>query len=91
MSARDEYLNRFKTKLDEWNAELDKLEAKSRQARADAKVDYERQLRELRQQRDELRRRYEEMEKASEQAWEQLRAGAEDAWRTLDEAFRKRR
>lgn len=88
MSDREEYLQRLKAKLDEWNGELERLEARARTAQADAKVQYQRQLEELRQNRNEMRRRYEEMEHASEAAWEQLRAGAEDAWRTLDEAFR---
>lgn len=89
MSSRDKYLQRFKAKLDEWNAELDKIETQSREAEADARKEYLRRLEDLRQRRDELRGRYEEMEKASEQAFEQLRAGAEDAWRTLEESFRK--
>lgn len=91
MSARDKYLKQFKAKLDEWNAELDKLEAEAGKVQADAKKEYMRRLEEVRQKRDELRGRYEEMERSSEAAFEALRAGAEDAWRALDESFRKSR
>lgn len=91
MSARKEYLNRLKSKLDEWDAELDKLEERSRALQAETQARYRRQLDEVRQHRDELHRRYQDLQKASESAWDQLRAGAEDAWRTLDEAFRRTR
>ena len=37
MSTRDEYVAKMKHQLDEWNAEIDSLEAKVRQAKEDAK------------------------------------------------------
>ena len=53
MSSRDDYLDQFKAKLDEWNAEIDKLESNARQAQADAKVQYDKQLEALREMRDD--------------------------------------
>jgi hypothetical protein len=34
MSSREEYLKKLKTKLDEWDADIDKLEAKARDAQS---------------------------------------------------------
>ena len=47
MKDRDLYVAKLKAKLDEWNAGIDKYEAQVREAQADAKIRYERQLAEL--------------------------------------------
>jgi hypothetical protein len=48
MSNRDAYVRKLKAKLDEWNAEIDKLQAKAELAEAEAKIEYEKQLADLR-------------------------------------------
>lgn len=40
MSEKDAYVEKMKAKLDEWNAEIDKLQAKAKQAEADAEIQY---------------------------------------------------
>ncbi len=62
MSSRDDYLDQFKAKLDEWNAEIDKLETNARQAQADAKVQYDKQLAALREMRDDAQTKFSEMQ-----------------------------
>ena len=86
---RDAYLEKAKAQLDEWNADLDKLEAKSRGAKADAKIKYDEQLTALRQRRDKAKQKFAEIQSASEDAWESLKQGAEDAWNSLKEAVTK--
>jgi hypothetical protein len=41
MSKKDEYLEKLKPLLDNWNAEFDELEAKIRMSGADPKDDYD--------------------------------------------------
>ena len=41
MSNRDEYVEKMKTKLDQWNAEIAKWEVKSREAQAEARAEYD--------------------------------------------------
>ncbi len=89
MSARDAYVEKLKAQLDEWNAELDKLQARLRGARADAKIDYEKQIKTLRQQRDEATTKLAEIQEASEDAWEDLKQGMENTWTALKEAFER--
>ena len=48
MSERDAYVEKMKAKLDEWNAEIDRLEAKARGAEADARLRYNKQIESLR-------------------------------------------
>jgi chromosome segregation ATPase len=86
---KEAYVAKLKTQLDEWNAELDQLEARVRGAAADVRLKYEEQLRSLRQQRDEARRKLEQIQSAAADAWEQLTQGVEDAWNALKEAVTK--
>ena len=52
MSERDAYVAKMKAKLDEWNAAIDQFEARAGVAQADARLMYERQLGELKANRD---------------------------------------
>lgn len=87
MSSRDQYLQQFKSKLDEWNAEIDKLEKNARDAQTDAKARYEKQVAELREMHDDAQKRFAEMQAASTEAWEAMAKGAEKAWQAWADAF----
>jgi len=87
MTDRDKYLDDFKTKLDEWNAEIDKLEIKARKAQADAKAQYDKQLVELREMRDDAQKRFGEMQNATNEAWDVMLKGTEKAWSAWVNAF----
>lgn len=86
MSNRDAYVAKLKAQLDQWNAEIDKLEAKGRELQADTQVSYNEKLENLRTRRDEATAKLKELQTASEGAWEDLKAGTEMAWDSLREA-----
>ena len=88
MSDRDAYVDKMKAKIDEWNADLAKLEAKSREAEADLRLKYDHQITQLREQRNEAEERLRELQKASEESWRRLREGMEAAWDDMTRAFR---
>lgn len=91
MSKRDEYLEKLKGQLDQWNAEVAKWEAKSTKAQADARVEYEKQLKEFRRQRDQAMEHMHRVQAATGEAWIDLVRGADDAWAKMREAFEKAR
>ncbi len=91
MSSRDDYLDEFKTKLDEWNAEIDKLESNARQAQADAKVQYDKQLEALRVMRDDAQAKFSEMQNTTAEAWDVMVQGTEKAWQAWSSAFENAR
>lgn len=62
MSDRDAYVDKMKAKIDEWNADLAKLEARSRGAEADMRVKYDQQIKELREQRERAEKRLKELQ-----------------------------
>ena len=53
MSEREQYIEKTKAKIDQWNAEIKKMKAKVDEGEADAKIKAQKQLDEARKQRDE--------------------------------------
>jgi chromosome segregation ATPase len=89
MSERDAYIKKLEAQLQEWDAEIDKLQAKAKKSQADAQIAYEKQLKELRVQRHEAAEKMDELRRAGEGAWEDMRAGMEKAWARVHDAFTK--
>ncbi len=87
MSKRDEYVEKLKHKLDDWNEDIDKLEAKSSHIKEEMKEKYKDELVVVRQHRDTVREKVKELTESSESAWHELKAGVEEAWHKLTEAI----
>jgi uncharacterized coiled-coil DUF342 family protein len=85
--TRDAYVAKMKAKLDEWNAEIAKLEAKAKQKEADARKDFEEQIEELKAKRSKANEQLEQMSSAGESAWNDLKAGVEQAADVLGDAL----
>jgi DNA mismatch repair ATPase MutS len=84
---RDAYIHKLKAMLDEWNAEIDRLAAKEDKAGANAKIEYHKKLDELRAKREDIEARIEAMQKAGEDAWEDLKFDLESSWEFLREGL----
>ena len=88
MNDRELYAEKMKARIDEWNADLNKLEARSREAEAQWRAKYDEQIQELREQRNQVEERLRELQKASDESWKRLREGMELAWDDMSKAFR---
>jgi len=86
--TRDAYVQQLKAKMDEWNAEIDKLEAQADQAEAQTKLEYQKQIEDLRAKRDDLEKKIAQLQQASSEAWEDLKVGTERAWNALGDAVK---
>jgi uncharacterized protein YjbJ (UPF0337 family) len=91
MSKRDEYVDKLKAQLDQWNTEVTKWEGKAQKAKADARVEYEKQLTEVRRQRDQALEQMKRVQAATGDAWVDLVRGADEAWAKMREALEKAR
>ncbi len=91
MNDREVYIDKMKAKLDEWNADINKLQAKANGAEADMKQKYDQEIQHLKEQREEAADKLAELQKAGDGAWKDLKSGMEDAWNSLgksvDSAF----
>ena len=87
MSAREQYIEKAKARIDQWNAEIDKMKAQVHEAGADAKIRYQKQLDEMRAQRDDGHAKLKEVRHASDDAWDDMKAGFDKAWENIADAF----
>lgn len=86
--TKEAYLEKLKAKLDEWNAQIDKLKAKAAQSKADVKIEIEKRIGDLETHRREVENKIQHLVQASGSAWEDLKGGVQRAWEKLDEAVR---
>jgi hypothetical protein len=91
MTSRHAYIDKLKDKLDEWDVQIDELEERALETKAELKFELEDQMRSLKLKRDITRLKLSEIKDASEDAWEELKAGAEEAWHDLKDAIEKAR
>jgi uncharacterized coiled-coil DUF342 family protein len=83
---RDAFVQKIKARIDEWNAEIDRLKAKAEQAEADARIEYHDEIQELKNYRDDARKKLDKLQNAGEGAWEDLKAGVEMAFDAMNQA-----
>ncbi len=84
---REEYVKKLKTQLDQWNAEVTMWEAKAQGAQASVKQEYEKQLKALHGRRDEAMVQLKLVQNASTEAWRDMMRGADQAWKSMHDAF----
>ena len=87
MMNRDEYLEKFKAKLDDWNADIDTLEAKAQEAQGEIQDQIHKQLESLREMRDDAQKQYNDLQNAATDAWDVMVQGTEKAWKAWFGAF----
>ena len=92
-SKKADFLDQLKKKVADlnyrWNIERNKLEARAQHESADAKKIAEEKREAFRQLRTDMKTKIVELEVASENAWDDVKAGAQDAWKSLSTAFDK--
>jgi len=90
---KDGYIQQLKKQYDElnhrWSRERDKFEAYLQHTEADARKEFEAKREKYRKIRSELKEKIVEMDVASDNAWEELKDGAEKSWNELSRAFDK--
>lgn len=91
MSEKQAYEKKLRARYDEWSAEIDKLKARAAKVEADMQGEYESQIKELRAMQAAAETRLADLNKASENAWKDLKAGADAAWDSFGEAVRSAR
>ena len=89
--TRDEYVNKLKQQLDQWNAEAAKWEAKAKDAQVSMKAEYDKQLNQLHSRRDEAMYQLKLLQGASANAWEDMIKGTDQAVKAMQEAFNRAR
>lgn len=85
--TRSEYISKAKENLDSIDARIVDLEAKAKKTTGVARREFEAKLSGIRESKDQMKRRIEELRLASKPAWEDLKHGTEKAWNSLSDAI----
>ena len=88
MKNKEVYVQKLHAKIDEWNADIDKLKAKADQLEADSRIEYEKQIEALKNKRNEIEKKLSEFSRSGEAALEDLKAGIDLAWESMNEAIK---
>lgn len=91
MSNREDFVAKLKAQLDEWNIDLDKLQAKAEHLSAEVKSTYHEKIASLTSRRDEAKQKLAELEELGEEAWDKVEHTAEQTWTGIKDAFAKAR
>jgi predicted nucleic acid-binding Zn-ribbon protein len=84
---RKAFIDKLASQLTQWDAKIEKLEAKAQKAGTGAKAEYNKQIQNLRDKKKAAQDRLGEVKQASEDAWEDLKSGAEKAFNEMKNAL----
>ncbi|HVL00868.1 MAG TPA: hypothetical protein VM553_13695 [Dongiaceae bacterium] len=87
MSKRNEYLEKLKAQLEEWEYDINRLEARLDDAQDEAKVKLDKTIKELKVKQQDLQVRLKQLEGAAEDAWTDIKDGLEIAWDSVKMGF----
>lgn len=87
MMNREQTVEKLKTRLDQWNADIDTLEKKAEGFKADRREELQTAIRDLRRKRAEAREQFEKMKGASDDAFDDLKSGIEKGWDQISDSI----
>ncbi|MFT5133214.1 MAG: hypothetical protein ACI9SC_001684 [Gammaproteobacteria bacterium] len=87
MTEKELYQQKKQARLDEWDAEVDKLKARTSGVSADAQLALNRQIEVLEARIKKGKTWLAEIEDASEDAWESIKGDVESAWDSITSGF----
>ena len=85
-TKRDAYVEKLKGNIVHWNAEIDEFQAKADKAKADAQVEFQKQIVEIKAKRQALEGKMADLQNAADEAWEDVKGGVDVARQILGQA-----
>lgn len=89
MEKRKLYIEKIEANLAQYDARLLEMRGKAAEVQADMKLEYLSQVENLEKKRDEFKEKHNQLKKAGEHAWEDVKAGTEKAWNELKDSVDK--
>lgn len=86
-SAKQSFLQKLETQLEEWDSKLDMLKVKARESKAKTRAEFEKQLEAIAVNRAAAEAKLRELRKRSEETWEDLKEDTAMAWDEMREAI----
>ena len=82
------YVERQRENLKSWNSEIDKYQARAEKAGDKMVEKYKKYIVDLKEKHSGLETKVSELEKSAEGAWDEMKVGAEKAFKELDKSFK---
>lgn len=86
-TTRKGFIDNLKSKLDDLDARIKKLELKGKELQGEARKEYEKRLLDLQEKRRQVDRKMDELRAAGEEKWQALKGEAEHTWKALGNSF----
>jgi uncharacterized protein (DUF342 family) len=88
MDTTGQEVGKIETRLRQFGAKLDKLEANAGEAVNEAKIDYRKQIDNIKDKRAVVQSKLNAFKAANGQKWDNFKDGVETAWQDLETAFK---
>jgi len=85
MNAQEAYKQKIETELELAQAKLAKFKAQPRSLTAEDRIQHIRRIEELEQRVVAARAKWQELDRADEDAWHQMKGNAESTWKALQD------
>ena len=89
MRTMEAYVSKMEKQHIHWAAKFDELVAKTEAAGAEAKIDLQKGIADLKVKQVLAQSKLDDLKVAGSENWETIKAGVENAWNELDAAFKK--
>ncbi len=89
MSKKDDYVASMESQIKKWDVAVDELNTKGQKYSAEARSEYEKQMKAMRANRDLAYAKLQELRAANEAAWQNMQSGMESAWNSMKTALDK--
>lgn len=86
MDTKKLYQEKMDAQIKQLDARIDVLRAEAEKAKADVKISLQKQIENLEKKREEAKNRLREVKAAGQVAWEELKAGMDNAIKELEQA-----
>ena len=84
---RKAYEEKLDAQLKEWNAQIELLKTRADKAKAEVKIEYYKTIEALQGKQNEAKTKLRELKTAGDEAWEDVKKGAEKAWAEVKTAY----
>lgn len=87
MKERKEYIDKMAEQLKAWDTEIAKYQEKANHMGDDVRSQYQERIARLKERRENVQIRLNELRQSGDEAWQVLKNGFEKSWSELKEAF----
>jgi uncharacterized coiled-coil DUF342 family protein len=88
MPSKEEYIRKIHAKIDEWDADMDKLREKAQRAESKFQSEVREQIDTLKSKRKEIAKKISELNSCAGDAWKDIAAGIDLSMESMGSAIR---